>query len=55
MKNKIIKKIRTFVLGERAKGEYAYTQPTFRTVSGEQIKEYDWYKELKISSLYVKN
>jgi len=48
----MLKKIRTFVFGERAKGEYAYKKPTFRTISGDKPSEFDWYKELNVSCLY---
>jgi hypothetical protein len=55
MKQKLIKKVRTFVFGERAKGEYAYKKPTFRTIYPEnQTKEFDWYRELRVSCLYGK-
>jgi hypothetical protein len=48
----MLKKIRTFVFGERAKGEYAYKKPTFRTINGDRPPEFDWYKELNVSCLY---
>ena len=51
-KDQIIKKVRTFVFGERAKGEYAYKKTTFRTISGDKPPEFDWYKELNVSCLY---
>ena len=48
----MFKKIRTFVFGERAKGEYAYKKQTFRTIGGDKPPEFDWYKELNVSCLY---
>lgn len=53
---KILKKVRTFVFGERAKGEPAYDKkPTFRTVyPDKRIDEFEWYRELKVSCLYKK-
>jgi len=50
----MLKKIRTFVFGERAKGEYAYKKPTFRTISGDKPPEFDWYREFKVSCLHGK-
>jgi hypothetical protein len=53
-KSIMLKKIRTFVFGERAKGEYAYKKTTFRTVGGDKPPEFEWYREFNISSLYKK-
>lgn len=53
--NQIFKKVKTFVFGERAKGEYAYKKPTFRTVyPDKKIDEFEWYRELRVSCLYGK-
>jgi hypothetical protein len=56
-KDQIIKKVRVFVLGERAKGEPAYDKkPTFRTICpNDRIDEFEWYKQLRVSCLYKKN
>ena len=55
-KDQIIKKVRTFILGERATGEPAYDRkPTFRTVyPDKQPGEFEWYKQLRVSCLYGK-
>lgn len=53
--NEIIKKVRTFILGERAKGEYAYKKPTFRTVYPDrQLSEDEWNNEFRVSCLHGK-
>jgi len=53
--NEILKKVRTFIFGERAKGEYAYKKPTFRTIYPEkQMEEFEWYRELRVSCLHGK-
>jgi hypothetical protein len=52
--NKHIKKVRTFVLGERAKGEYAYKKQTFRTFGGDRLSEFEWYREFRVSCLHGK-
>ena len=55
MQSKLIKKVRTFVFGERARGEYAYKKPTFKTVyPDKQTEEFEWYKQLRVSCLYGK-
>jgi hypothetical protein len=49
----ILKKVRTFIFGERAKGEFAYKKQTFRTTYPEnKISEFDWYREFRVSSLH---
>lgn len=56
MQKKLLNKIRTFIFGERAKGEYAYKKQTFRTINLEkQPSEFEWYKELNVSCLYRRN
>lgn len=50
----MLKKIRTFVFGERAKGEYAYKKQTFRTIGGDKPPEFEWYKEFRVSCLHGK-
>lgn len=52
---KNMKKIRTFVLGERARGEYAYRKTTFTTTYPEGRPTLDdWCNELRVSCLHGK-
>lgn len=54
MQEKVIRKIKIFILGERAKGE-PIRAPKFRTTFPEnQPSEYDWYKEFRVSCLHGK-
>jgi hypothetical protein len=54
MQKKLIKKVITFFLGERAKGE-PVKAPKFRTTYPEnQPSEHEWYKEFRVSCLHGK-
>ncbi len=48
----VMKKIITFIFGERAQGEMI-TQPTLRsTYPANRLDENQWYQELQVSSKY---
>lgn len=50
----MMKKIRTFILGERIKGE-PIRAPKFRTTYPDnQPSEHEWYKEFRVSCLHGK-
>jgi hypothetical protein len=52
---KMLKKIRVFILGERAKGEYAYRKCNFITTYPLERPIFDeWCKELRVSCLHGK-